>query len=258
MRLPPELKAFVTETSWTFAKTYAKTWPHEYIVRDRVDEELFLSLVRHIREHGYEGKFYHKPITYFDEDGRVYWTMGAPIKETTVVNRCTKEQSYEYRLEHGALPEQLAESDTPEHQSLPEEAQVLYFPSEVTEIQMTCALRFAGYEYEAQVRQGADDRFILAECSCHVVKTLTLFDDPLKAFAAFFALQRFLFKWGGERLTKYSPEHVAFDFLFLHLYMREVTEEFSDERYMTEWRRFAPERIELAAAHVRQSFVRAG
>ena len=106
MRLSPDLKAFVDETSWTFAKTYAKTWPHEYIVRDRVDEELFLSLVRHIREHGYQGWFYRKPITYFDEDGMVYWTMGAPVEETIIVNRCTKEQSYEYRLEHDTLPEQ--------------------------------------------------------------------------------------------------------------------------------------------------------
>jgi hypothetical protein len=105
MRLPPELKAFVDDVSWTFAKTYAKTWPHEYIVKERVDADLFLHLVRHIREYGYPGAFYQKPITYFDEDGKVYWTMGAPIEETTIVNRCTKEQSYEYRLEHGTLPE---------------------------------------------------------------------------------------------------------------------------------------------------------
>lgn len=104
MRLPPELKVFVDVTAWTFATTYAETWPHEYIVRDRVNEKLFLSLVRYIREHGYEGKFYRKPITYFDEDGMVYWTMGAPIEETTIVNRCPKEQTYEYRLKHDTLP----------------------------------------------------------------------------------------------------------------------------------------------------------
>ena len=35
----------------------------------------------------------------------VYWTMGAAIEETTIVNRCKKEQTYEYRLKHGTLPE---------------------------------------------------------------------------------------------------------------------------------------------------------
>lgn len=105
MLLPEALKTFVNEQAWTFAKTYADTWPHEYIVRERVEEDLFLQLVRHIRTYGYERAFYRKPITYFDEDARVYWTMGAPIEETTIVNRCAKEQSYEYRLKHGTLPE---------------------------------------------------------------------------------------------------------------------------------------------------------
>jgi len=104
MKFPPNIKAFVNQQQWTFAKTYAQTWPHEYLVRDRVDEELFVLLVKHIRKCGYEGRFYHKTITYFDEDGMVYWTMGAPIEETTIVNRCSREQTYEYRLEHGTLP----------------------------------------------------------------------------------------------------------------------------------------------------------
>jgi hypothetical protein len=104
MRFPDDLRTFIERERWTFAKTYATTWPHEYIVRERVDEELFVKLVQHIRAHGYEGQFYAKPITYFDEDGLVYWTMGAPVEETTIVNRCTKEQSYEYRREQGTLP----------------------------------------------------------------------------------------------------------------------------------------------------------
>jgi hypothetical protein len=101
---PNNLKAFVAGQKWTFAKTYAATWPHEYIVRDRVDEDLFVQLVRHIRVYGYEGNFYQRRITYYDEDGMVYWTMGAPIEETTIVNRCKKEQTYDYR-QHGTLPE---------------------------------------------------------------------------------------------------------------------------------------------------------
>ena len=103
---PAALRDFISITKWTFAKTYAKTWPHEYIVRERVDKNLFLQLVRHIRTNGYEGKFYQKPITYFDEAGMVYWTMGEPIEETDIINRCKKEDSYEARLKNGTLPEQ--------------------------------------------------------------------------------------------------------------------------------------------------------
>ena len=104
-RFPDEIKEFVNNTQWTFAKTYADTWPHHYIVRDRVDEKLFVKTVQHIRRFGYEGRFYKKKITYFDEDELVYWTMGAPIEETTIINRCTKENTYEYRLKMGTLPQ---------------------------------------------------------------------------------------------------------------------------------------------------------
>ena len=103
--LPDHLQCFIDESTWVFAKTYAKTWPHEYIVKKKVDPALFLELVKHIRTHGYVGKFYKKDITYFDDRDRVYWTMGAPVKETTIINRCEKEQTYAYRLAHDNLPD---------------------------------------------------------------------------------------------------------------------------------------------------------
>ena len=103
-RLTDTLCAFVANEKWTFAKTYAETWPHEYIVRDRVDENLFVELVNHIRKHGYAGRFYSKPITYFDQDGYTYWTMGAPVEETIIINRTQTENSYEQRLKNGTLP----------------------------------------------------------------------------------------------------------------------------------------------------------
>jgi len=101
--LPTYLIEFIQSVNWVFAKTMPK-WPHEYIVRGQVDEGHFVQLVKHIRSYGYQGVFYKKQIIYFEHAGMVYWTMGAPINETTIINRCTKENTYEYRLNQGTLP----------------------------------------------------------------------------------------------------------------------------------------------------------
>ena len=98
-----QLRAFVNEARWTFAKTMPE-WPHEYIVRERVDEQLFVDLVDHVRAHGCSGRFYAKVLVYYEEAGFVYWTMGAPLAETIIVNRCRTEDTYESRLAAGTLP----------------------------------------------------------------------------------------------------------------------------------------------------------
>ena len=103
MTFPDDLRAFVGEEHWTFAKTMPP-WPHEYLVSERVDRERFERLVGHIRTHGYDGTSYAKAITYYDEAGLVYWTMGAPLEETAIVNRCRGEDTYASRLANGTLP----------------------------------------------------------------------------------------------------------------------------------------------------------
>ena len=100
---PEELQSFVKAERWTYARTMPD-WPHEYLVRERVDGSLFERLVEHIRSNGYEGRFYQKKITYYDEAGLVYWTMGAPLDETIIINRCRKEDSFEYRSANDNLP----------------------------------------------------------------------------------------------------------------------------------------------------------
>jgi hypothetical protein len=97
------LKDFIDKVNWTYAKTMPD-WPHEYIVRDEVDDNLFVEMVKHIRAFGYDGLFYQTHLTYFEADGLVYWTMGAPIDETTIINRCKKENTFEARLKAGTLP----------------------------------------------------------------------------------------------------------------------------------------------------------
>jgi hypothetical protein len=100
---PEDLYNFVRETEWTYAKTMPQ-WPHEYIVRGRVDENHFEQLVRHVRANGREAPFYDEKFIYYEEGGMLYWTMGAPVNETTIINRCKKENSYEKRLKNGTLP----------------------------------------------------------------------------------------------------------------------------------------------------------
>ena len=102
-KLNQKLTEFVNNEKWTYAKTMPE-WPHEYIVRERVDEQLFVETVLHIRKFGYEGKFYSRTIIYFDQDGFTYWTMGAPVEETIIINRTQTENSYEQRLKNGTLP----------------------------------------------------------------------------------------------------------------------------------------------------------
>lgn len=104
VNFPEDLKRFINEEKWTYAKTMPE-WPHEYLVRERVDQELFEKLVIYIRTNGYQGRFYNKAITYFEEEGMLYWTMGAPTTQTTIINRCRKEDSFECRLRSGTLPD---------------------------------------------------------------------------------------------------------------------------------------------------------
>jgi hypothetical protein len=100
---PPDLRRFVDEEHWTYAKTMPD-WPHEYLVRARVDDGLFARTVQHIRLHGYEGRFFDTRITYYEEARLLYWTMGAPLDDTIIINRCRKEDSFEVRAADGSLP----------------------------------------------------------------------------------------------------------------------------------------------------------
>ena len=101
---PDEVRRFVESTSWRFARTYASTWPHEYIVRTTENAQMLLTLARHIFEHGIDGRFYSQVRRYHHEGGKVYWSMDSTPEDTNLVNRCDEAQTYEARLAASTLP----------------------------------------------------------------------------------------------------------------------------------------------------------
>lgn len=85
------IRNFVSKYPWTFAKTYADFAPHEYYVRDKLDEagkKEFVWFVEYIRDYGFNCKFGKQIHIYYELDGHYYWTMGDPIEETIILNRC--------------------------------------------------------------------------------------------------------------------------------------------------------------------------
>ena len=101
---PEDVRKFVESTPWRFAKTYATTWPHEYVVRTPENAAMMLALARHIFDHGTDGRFYSQVRKYHHEGGKVYWCMDPTPESTGLVNRCDEAGTYEARLAAGTLP----------------------------------------------------------------------------------------------------------------------------------------------------------
>jgi len=137
---------------------------------------------------------------------------------------------------------------------------MLHFPDFISRAMSTCALRFDGYKYEdvAGIAEPGITGASLRRLIDPIVQTRILHADDDMNFAAFFGLQRYLHKWGGEYLTKYADEHIAYDFLFLHLYARDVPETFRFADYCDAWQRDFAWRKEEIAGFVRNSLRRKG
>ncbi len=83
------IKEFITRQSWTFAKTMP-TSPHEYVVKTKLSEaeqKEFEHFVLFIRRNGHLKKYKKFNYVHFDIEGWSYWTMGAPLEITTIINR---------------------------------------------------------------------------------------------------------------------------------------------------------------------------
>ena len=84
----PELKALLATMPWRFAKTYATTAPHEYMVRGPVTEVAFCQLHAAIEAHGVNLKFGPYRGRYLNlGDGWKYWHMGKSLSWNRTLNR---------------------------------------------------------------------------------------------------------------------------------------------------------------------------
>lgn len=70
---------------WQQARS--RTNPHSYTVRAWGDPTNFERIVLHLREHGEQEIFAKDLYTYYVVDGYKYWSMGAALSSTVVLNR---------------------------------------------------------------------------------------------------------------------------------------------------------------------------
>jgi hypothetical protein len=110
-------RKFIGSRSWTYAKTMPQ-WPHEWARRSYddslKDQELFEAAVTFIRDHGTKRAFEDSgsKYVYYDCDGRQYWTMGAHLGATYIINRAWI--NWKQRLAAGEKPESVATKDPPD------------------------------------------------------------------------------------------------------------------------------------------------
>lgn len=84
-------RKFIKSCDWIFAKTYAATAPHEYIVKEKLSKESqdeFDWFAQLIDKEGYEDKFYEKTFIYLPIDDKKYWHM------ENLINRDDKQNKY--------------------------------------------------------------------------------------------------------------------------------------------------------------------
>ncbi|GAA1177013.1 hypothetical protein GCM10009584_18100 [Ornithinimicrobium humiphilum] len=85
--------------SWTWARTYAETAPHWYVVLGRtpgLDQDDFVRAARVIETFGRAGQFYGRTYVYLydDSSGMKWWTMDETPESTTLINMAETRLTY--------------------------------------------------------------------------------------------------------------------------------------------------------------------
>jgi hypothetical protein len=91
--------AIASRVDWIWAKTYAQTAPHEYIVEGRttgLTRQDYVRAARVIHTFGQPAKFYGMTNLYLTSPDRrlKWWTMDQNITATCLINQATTERNY--------------------------------------------------------------------------------------------------------------------------------------------------------------------
>ena len=85
-----DMYQFILSHKWTYATTYAKFAPHEYLVREKCpDKEAFDLAGKFIQDNGMRMFYYKNERKYLFCDGYFYWILRAEDNPAdAVINRC--------------------------------------------------------------------------------------------------------------------------------------------------------------------------
>ena len=90
LRIAPSL-------TWTWAKTYADSAPHAYVVLGKTDgfsRDDFVRTARGIHTFGEPGRFYSSTNTYLTLGRWRWWTMDERLEDTDLINRAVNDRVY--------------------------------------------------------------------------------------------------------------------------------------------------------------------
>lgn len=80
-----DLGRWIRTRHWQQARSQSN--PHAYTTVNWGDARTFRLVVQHMREHGEQEVWGGELFTYYVHDGMKYWTMGAPLPRTIILNR---------------------------------------------------------------------------------------------------------------------------------------------------------------------------
>lgn len=88
-----KIEEMINALEWQEAKSM-KNIPHEYTVRNKEHEQMYVNLYHYIENNYYIGYFFRKKYKYCDIDNYTYWFMSDDINESKIINRSRKKEQH--------------------------------------------------------------------------------------------------------------------------------------------------------------------